>query len=196
MSSLGSNGNPSNNSMTADDRYELAALASNQQRLNFPSHLITIGAIAVFASLIILFISWQSRSKAQSTYTKQSYKLVNIESLITQITTLEITRASSQDRDDGKPIPDMLSKLKRYATQAKLENELGLPRNPKSRPEGNARLMTYPYTLRDPSLEHLLNWIRISTDQIPGLSVTDLTIKPAKNDWSMSVTLSRYERNE
>jgi len=182
--------------LSPDDRYELAARAQNQQRLNYPKHLIAIGIIVMFASVIILAIAWQTRAKAQSTYSKQSYKLINIESLIGQITALEITQANSQSRDEGQPIPDMLSKLKRYATQAKLENELGLPRNPKSRPEGNARLMTYPYTLRDPSLEHLLNWIKISTDQIPGLAVTDLTIKPANQDWTMTVTLSRYERNE
>lgn len=182
--------------LSADDRYELAARAQNQQRLNYPKHLIGLGLLLVVISLVVLVISWQVRSAAQEANTRVAYELTQIEQLITDIQTLEATQATSQDRHRGQPIPDMLSKFKRYGIQAKLENDIGLPKNPKSRPEGNARLMSYPYTLRDPSLEHLLDWVRISIDQTPGLGVTSMEIKPAKQDWTMTITLSRYERNE
>lgn len=182
--------------LSPDDRYELAARAQNQQRLNYPKHLIGLGLLLVVISLVVLVISWQVRSTAQEANTRVAYELTQIEQLITDIQTLEASQATSQDRDRGQPIPDMLSKFKRYGIQAKLENDIGLPKNPKSRPEGNARLMSYPYTLRDPSLEHLLDWVRISIDQTPGLGVTSMEIKPAKQDWTMTITLSRYERNE
>ncbi|PCI08244.1 hypothetical protein COB72_08690 [bacterium] len=182
--------------LSPDDRYELAARAQNQQRLNYPKHLIGLGLLLVVVSLVVLVISWQVRSAAQEANTRVAYELTQIEQLITDIQTLEATQATSQDRDRGQPIPDMLSKFKRYGIQAKLENDIGLPKNPKSRPEGNARLMSYPYTLRDPSLEHLLDWVRISIDQTPGLGVTSMEIKPAKQDWTMTITLSRYERNQ
>ncbi len=182
--------------LSPDDRYELAARAQNQQRLNYPKHLIGLGLLLVVISLVVLVISWQVRSAAQEANTRVAYELTQIEQLITDIQTLEASQATSQDRDRGQPIPDMLSKFKRYGIQAKLENDIGLPKNPKSRPEGNARLMSYPYTLRDPSLEHLLDWVRISIDQTPGLGVTSMEIKPAKQDWTMTITLSRYERNE
>lgn len=182
--------------LSPDDRYELAARAQNQQRLNYPKHLIGLGLLLVVISLVVLVISWRVRSAAQEANTRVAYELTQIERLITDIQTLEATQATSQDRDRGQPIPDMLSKFKRYGIQAKLENDIGLPKNPKSRPEGNARLMSYPYTLRDPSLERLLDWVRISIDQTPGLGVTSMEIKPAKQDWTMTITLSRYERNE
>lgn len=184
----------SGNRMNADDRYELAAQAQNQQRLNYPKHLIALGLLLVFVSLVALIIAWQMRSGAQAKNLKRTNELAQIEQLITQITALELTQMNNPDQDMFQAIPDMLSQLKRFGTQANLEHDIGLPRNPKVRPEGNAKLMTYPYTLRDSSLEHLLDWIKISTDQIPGLSVTDLEIKPAKSDWTMKVTLSRYER--
>lgn len=186
----------SNTRLSADDRYELATQAQNQQRLNYPQHLIVLGLLLVFVSIVVLAIAWQIRSKAQESNFKHANGLVQIDDLINQIRALEEERLNNPQQDIYKPIPDMRSRLSRFASQAKLENELGLPKNSTSRPEGDARRMTFPYTVRDPSLEHLLDWIKISTQQIPGLQVTDLTIKPANQDWTMSVTLSRYERIE
>ncbi|MGV6815264.1 MAG: hypothetical protein ACWA5W_09700 [Phycisphaerales bacterium] len=182
--------------LSKDDRYELAAIAQNQLRLNSPKHLLALGIFCVVISLVILAIAWQSRAGAEKSLAKRQRELTQINQLITQITALEAAQASNPDQDRFKPIPDMLSQLKRFGTQAQLEHDIGLPKNQKSLPEGNAILKKYPYVLRDPSLERLLDWIRISTEQIPGLEVTDLTIKPAKNDWTMTVTLSRYERKE
>jgi hypothetical protein len=182
--------------LSPDDRYELATIAQNQQRLNYPRHLIVIGILLVFISIVVLAIAWQVRSEAQSTNTKTANGLIQIDDLINQIRTLEQAQISDPQQDIYKPISDMRSRLSRFAAQANLEYELGLPKNSTSRPEGTARRMTYPYTVRDPSLEHLLDWIKISTEQIPGLQVTDLTIKPANQDWTMSVTLARYERIE
>lgn len=192
MSSL----NTSSTRLSADDRYELAARAQNQQRLNYPTHLIVLGSLLVFVSIVMLVIAWQVRSSAQSTNFKRTNEIVQIEQLISEIQSLKASRASDLTLDQNAPIPDMLSKLKRYAAQANLDNELGIPRNPTSRTEGNARKMTYPYTVIDPSLEHLLDWVKISMDQIPGLEVTDLEIKPTKLSWTMKVTLARYERIE
>ena len=182
--------------MSSDDRYELASIAQNQHRLNNPKHLLGMGIFVVILSVIFLAIAWQSRSSATKALANDTRTLENIRELIADITSLEESQANSSGQDQFKSIPDILSQFKRFGVQAKLEHDIGLPKDPKSRPEGNAKLMTYPYTLRDESLEHLLDWIRISTEQIPGLEVTDLTIKPARNDWTMTVTLSRYERIE
>ena len=195
MSAMGTNLS-GDGRMNADDRYELAALAQNQQRLNYPKHIIMLGLLLVFVSIVTLAIAWQMRSGAQDKYAKRTYELTQIEQLVNQIATLQESQANSSGQDRFQPIPDILSKFKRFGEQANLEHDIGLPKNPKVRPEGNAKLMTYPYNLRDSSLEHMLNWIKISTEQIPGLSVTDLEIKPAKQDWTIRVTLSRYERKE
>ncbi len=184
------------NRLSADDRYELAIKAQNQQRLNYPTHLIALGLILVFTSIVILAIAWQIRAGAHKAYFKATNELTEINRLVTEIKSLELAQTRNDTRDEHAPIPDMLSKFKRYASQAKLKNELGIPKNPTSKPEGNARKMTYPYTVMDPSLEHLLNWVKIATEQTPGLEVTDLEIKPTKLNWTMRVTFTRYERIE
>ena len=182
--------------LSPDDRYELAQRAQDQQRLNYPKHLIGVGSILVFASVVTLAIAWQSRASAIKSNELQAYKLAAIEQLITEIQTLEAVQANSQSQDQGQPISDILSKFKRFGTQSKLVHDVGLPINPGKQRQGNVTLMTYPYNLRDPSLERLLNWVRTSIDQIPGLGVSSIDLKPGKQEWTMSVTLSRYQRNE
>ena len=54
----------------------------------------------------------------------------------------------------------------------------------------------YTYTVRDASLEHILAWIEASTQQIPGLAVSTIDIKPTNQTWTVLVTLYRYERIE
>jgi len=192
MSSL----SPSSTRLTADDRYELAAKAQNQQRLNYPKHLIVLGGLLVFVSIVVLVIAWQLRGSAIKANTRGIRDLAQIRQYIEEITMLGAAQENNPNQLEHEPIPDMLSQLKRFGTQAKLENEIGLPVRPKNTPQGNARKLTYPYTVRDPSLEHLLDWVKRSTQQIPGLEVTELTIKPGKQGWTLSVTFTRYERIE
>lgn len=192
MSALGT----SNTRLSSDDRYELAAKAQNQQRLNYPTHLIVMGLVLVVISIIIVALAWQSRSSASTQLENKAYELTQVKSLITEINALQLSLATKSSLDEFEPILDIYSRLEDFATQAKLETKLGPPSNPQSLPQGNARKKTYPYTVRDSSLEHMLDWINISTQQIPGLEVQDITIKPTAQAWTMVVTLSRYERNQ
>ena len=196
MSHLGTSESLLGGRLSPDDRYELASRAQSQQRLNYPKHLIVLGAFLVIISLVVLFVAWRSLSAAQKTHERKAYQLTQIQEIIGNINTLEQSQANNTGLDQFQPINDILSKFKQYARQAKLSKELGLPKQPKSRNMGNAKLLTYPYAVRDPSLEHLLNWVKISTNQIPGLEVTDMTIKPGKQDWLLTITFSRYERVE
>lgn len=182
--------------LSSDDRYELASRAQNQLRLNYPRHLIVLGLIAVVIAAIVLAAAWQTRSSAQADNQRSARALVTIEGLIAEIRTIRSAQADRSQEDLFQPLPEILSRLQSYGTQAGLENDVGLPRNPNSRPVGNATLRTYPYTIRDGSLESLLNWLRISQREIPGLEIRELTIQPGGQLWTMSVVLSRYERNQ
>jgi len=191
MSQLGT----STDRLSVDDRYELAARAKSQHRLNYPSHLIVLSLLLVFVSIVVLVISWRVRSAALKANIVESNKVVQIELIIAEIRSLEETQANNSSTDQYAPIPDMLLRFKRYATQANLTNELGIPKTA-SQPEGSARKMRYTYTVRDPSIEKLLEWVQISIKQVPGLKVSDLSITPSKTDWTMTVTLARYERTQ
>jgi heme/copper-type cytochrome/quinol oxidase subunit 2 len=181
--------------LTQDDRYELAAKAQNQQRLNYPSHLIALGIVLVFIACAVLIISWRVRSSAEEQNAKNARELVQIEQYIGDIQAIEIARATNPEIDVFQPLPEILSTLGRYAVEAKL-GDPGLPIRPQSRPEGDAIKKTYPYRVNNESLEYLLDWPRISTEKIPGLQISELIIKPTNQNWTMNVTFTRYERVE
>lgn len=180
--------------LTPDDRYELATRAQSQQRLNSPRHLIMLGLMLLVIALIVLVAAWQTQRSAIDKNAKAARDLVKVENLITEIQGLKLAQQQSGQEDIFQPLPDILSQLQGLARRAEFENELGLPRNPGSRPEGNAILKTYPYTVRDASLVHLLDWVRLAEDEIPGLEVRELSIQPSNQNWTMSVVLARYER--
>ncbi|MBO6740392.1 MAG: hypothetical protein JJ916_11080, partial [Phycisphaerales bacterium] len=50
--------------LTADDRYELAMRAQNQQRLNSPKHLIVLGILLLVVSLVAFGVAWQTQRSA------------------------------------------------------------------------------------------------------------------------------------
>ncbi len=184
----------SNSRLTADDRYELATRAQNQQRNNSPRHLIMLGVLLLIISLIVLGVAWQTRAAALNANQQMARDAVKVQNLIAEIEALKLAQSLQTEEDIFQPLPDILSTLQSLARQAQFEVDLGLPRNPLSRPEGNAILKTYPYVVSDPSLEHLLDWIKLAQQQIPGLQVRELSIQPRNLNWTMSVVLARYER--
>lgn len=181
--------------LSPDDRFELASRAQNQQRLNAPRHLIVLGSMLLVIALIALGVAWQTQSAANEKNNREARDLARIESLIERTETLRATQTANPDDDILKALPDLLSTLDNLGKQAGIESGVGLPRNPGSRPEGDAILRTYPYNgIRDASLEDLLNWVRLAEEDIPGLHVREISIQPRTNAWSMDVVLARYER--
>ena len=190
MSTLSAN----NARMTPDDRYELATRAQNQQRLNSPRHLIMLGLLLLIIALIVLGVAWQTRAAAMKKNELAANNLVRVENLIEEIRVLKATQASSTQRDQFEPLPDLYSTLQSLGTRAQLQNDIGIPRNPGSRQEGNAVLKTYTYQINDPSLEHLLDWVKLAEQEIPGMYAQSLEIQPRNQFWHMEVVLARYER--
>lgn len=183
--------------LSADDRYELASRAQNQQRLNAPKHLIVLGVMLLVIALIALGIAWQTQSAAAEKNAKAARDLIKIENLIADISLLQATQSTDTESDILKPLPGILSRLEAMGEQAGLESGIGLPRNQSSRPEGDLILRSYPYSnVRDKSLESLINWVRLAEQEIPGLHVREISIQPRTNTWSLDVVLARYERRE
>tara|TARA_R110002073_G_scaffold118918_1_gene258237 strand:+ start:74562 stop:75152 length:591 start_codon:yes stop_codon:yes gene_type:complete len=192
--------NSSSSKLSADDRYELAAVAQNQERTNNPKHLILMGVFIVVISLIVLALAWRSKSAAIEDLDKKSRELAQINQLIEDIQRLEAEQETNPLEDINQPIPDIFSQFTRYATQAKLSQDIGFPSNSNSssrvQPMLNSTRITYPYSVRNPSLASLLDWVNISTEQIPGLGIQELTLKPESQNWLLKVTYVRYERKE
>ena len=177
--------------LSADDRYEPASRAQNQQRLNAPKHLIVLGTLLLIVSLITLIVAWQTQAAAADSNQRTAREMIRIENLIMDITRLQATQSTNPDGGLLDPLPDILSTLDNLGKRA----GIGLPRNQSARPEGDAILRSYPYrNIRDASLEDLLNWVRLAEQEIPGMHVREISIEPRTTAWSMDVVLARYER--
>lgn len=187
--------NASNPKLSPDDRYELAAGAQNRERTNSPKHLIVFGLVIVVLSLIILAIAWRSKASAMDDLGKRSRELAQIHQLIDNIQTLERSQEADPLGDENQAISDILSQFKRYAKQSKIEHDIGIPTGSRQ-PMLNSTKVTYPYSVRDPSLAYLLDWINLSVEQIPGLGVQEMTLKPEAKNWLLKVTYVRHERKE
>jgi hypothetical protein len=182
--------------LTADDRYELAMRAQNQQRLNSPKHLIVLGILLLVVSLVAFGVAWQTQRSALEKNELAARDLARVESLIQDIQSLQAAQAVNPNDEMLRPLPGILSTLENLGERAGLD-AVGLPRNQGSRTEGDAELKTYPYNnVRAQSLESLLNWVRLAEQEIPGLHVRELTIEPRTTAWSMDVVLARYERKQ
>ena len=192
--------NPTKTRLSDDDRYELATVAQIHERANSPKHLVVLGLFVVLVSLVILIFAWRIKAGAIENNRRKADELTRIHELIANIETLENAQNVNPLQDENQPIPDILSQFKRYATQAKIERDIGLPSNnnktSRVQPMLNSTKIIYPYSVRDPSLASLLDWVQISTEQIPGLGVQEITIKPEAKNWFLKVTFVRYERNE
>lgn len=185
-----------NTRLTPDDRYELATRAQSQHRLNSPRHLILLGVLLLVIALIVLAVAWQTRATAIERNELAASKLAQVETLIEEVQTLELIQQNSSTKDMFEPLPDILSTLQTIGQRAQLQNDIGIPRNPGSRPEGNALLKTYPYNINDPSLEKLIEFARLAQQEIPGLQLSELELEPRNQYWSMSVVFTRYERRQ
>ena len=185
--------------LSADDRYELASRAQNQQRLNAPRHLIVLGGLLLVIAIIAFIIAWQTQSAATKKNGKAARELVRIETLIAEITSIQATQSGNPDKDVTDPLPGILSTLESLGSRAGLSNtdSVKIPTNQNQRPEGEAILRTYQYrNVRDQSLEKLINWVRLAEQEVPGMHIREISIEPRSNTWSMDVVLARYERKQ
>ncbi|HCT46706.1 MAG: hypothetical protein CMJ35_14840 [Phycisphaerae bacterium] len=186
--------NAENARLTQDDRYELATRAQNQQRLNSPRHFIMLGLLLLVIMLIVLGVAWQTRSAAISQNESAARDLVKVQNLIEEINMLQAAQSSGTETDIYEPLPDLYSTLQSLGTRAQLKNDIGIPRDPGSQTQGNVVLKTYKYTINDPSLGHLLDWVKLAEQEIPGMHAQSLKIQPRTQFWNMEVVLARYER--
>lgn len=180
--------------LSADDRYELASRAMMHERKSRPVHLVAFGVLFFVAALLFLALAWKHNSGAENKLISNRVASMNVEQMMDQIMQLEIAQIETPGNSEFDPIPDILTRITRIGEQVGLQNPISLPRNTPPRNEGSARLMSYPYTVRDQSLELILEWIQQTQEQIPGLQARELTINLNAQSWVVKVTLTRYER--
>lgn len=179
-----------------DDRYELASRAESQMRRNHPSHLVVLGVMALVASLIVLALAWRTDAQEHKKLRNRVFQLESIKGELATIERLEQQAATTTRNAEFDPIPNMRSRLETIAASVGLDSLQGVLPKTSSNNLSNAVKNNYTYTVRDQSLENILAWVQSSVDQVPGLQVSSIDIKPTNTTWTVQITLYRYERFE
>ncbi|MFK7882896.1 MAG: hypothetical protein AB8F26_01780 [Phycisphaerales bacterium] len=190
--------------MSEDDRYELAARAEAGARSNRPTHLVLIGAVILFVSVMGVAFAWRSDTKAAKSLERSTTQLTLIKDRAERLATLEAQASDPESQDLNGPIPEILSRLENLAREAGLE---AIPTVPIQDNDGyqDARRVSYVYkngrgrqqtSIRDPSLEKMLTWVSLVTERIPGMHVRHISLTPQANAWMLEVTFARFERLE
>lgn len=181
-----------------DDRFELASRAAMASRASRPVLPLVVGTLALLAGLSALLWTSMARSKAMDRLGSERRKLDLVVSYEQKFAAIE-TRKREGASGVQEPLPDLLSRLEKAATDSGL-NKPAIPKDTSNSQLGvNDHRLTY--TLRGEPLESVLAWIDLATKRIPGLEVHDLrlSISPSgrsdddQSTWMVTVTFARWE---
>lgn len=194
MSALGPRIDPAARA-SLDERFAVASVAAASERENRPRHLVLVAAVLLAGALMYLGVEAGERATARRQLKNRVAEAEEIQAMTAELKSLDdqVAQNAAGAGGVGQPMPDVLSRLEGFATEAGLQEQLSHRRGP-GRNEGGATLYTYPYEIRDPSLENVMTWLQKSVEGIPGLEVQSVRLRPEPTAWSVQVTLSRWER--
>lgn len=184
--------------LTRDDRDELAAIAATASRRNRPSHLVLASAVLFLGSLAMAGSAFLSRGVAQRSLTSATAENVRATALIQRIDAIRAESAGTPGENAPigiyDPIDNILSRLIELGGQAGIT--VGTPVEPPPRTVGAFVRREYKYTTTCNSIDSLFSWVRLVTDQIPGMQVISLSLipQPASRSWTVNLTFARLER--
>jgi len=89
-----------------------------------------------------------------------------------------------------------LTRIESLAREAGLEREIPVQPSRSTQVDEQRGIfrVSYPYTVEDRSLPNLLEWTRLVTEQIEGMSVDQVTLTPKRDTWELRISFARYEQ--
>ncbi len=178
-------------------RFELAMSAAMRERRNRPRALV-FGAGAVLAlALLAAGLGLRERAGARDELGQAQSSAASVARMLADLESMRASDAQSGDAGAGAPFPNLISTLEDLATRAGMKDRPQQPRTASDeRTYPGVAVHSYFYSaVKADGLEPLLQWIRLGTQEIPGLelfSIDDLRASP--EGWTMNATFRRWER--
>ncbi len=183
--------------ISEDERFEAAMQASGNERRNRPLSLVWLGGALLAASVLTLIAGWWSKRSAESHYFSRADDSFRVQRMVQEWNELEQKQSTGAQAGAHEPNLRISTTLEELATSAGIKNKPLAPKiNPRNIPGGKE--MTYVYNdVRDESLQTLIDWVRLATEQIPGLELVEIPeLKSDAAGWRMRVIFKRWERAE
>lgn len=180
--------------LSDDARLELAMQASARERASRPARWLVLAGLVLAVSLLVCGMALWSRSKAMSDARRQIGMKSGVESMLVEYERLA-AKGDSGEAAQWRRIADILSRMENLGTRAGLKQKPPPPQESPAVTRDGITTRTYRYgPIADPSLKALLEWLSLLESEIPGMRVYDVQLRPDPSNWTMSVTLRRWEK--
>jgi hypothetical protein len=181
--------------VSEDARFESAMAASSHERRNRPRSLILLGGLLLGASFLTALLGWWSRTSARAHYEERSNERFRLQRMVQEWRDLEAKQSAGTGTGAHDPYPNLLSTMENLATSAGIKTVPQPPR-PSERQIPGGKETTYVYTdVRDESLQSLIDWVRLASEEIPGMELMEIPeLKADGAGWRMRVIFKRWER--
>lgn len=180
-----------------ETRLEASTAAGRAERRNRPKHLLLLAfALLVFAAGLL---GWSvlARARAAATLREERALAEKVRDITAQFNELKTdSEQSSTSRPKfGESIFNRPSRFQELAASAGLKNTGFVPQRKTADPAVNGvQRRRLEFELKDESLDALLNWMKMAVEDIPGLEVFSVRLRPEANQWALNVEFSRWER--
>ncbi|MFG0284538.1 MAG: hypothetical protein ACF8R7_08970 [Phycisphaerales bacterium JB039] len=181
---------PSMDREADDTRFALAAMAARRARRNRPRRLVAFSVVIMLGAGAAAMWGSLQRTSAAGQLQDARTELAAVEQLVPQYQ----QAASRGSENPFVRVPDLVTRIENLARRSGLDNPL--PSAPtRDTPRGS--LIETSVTInniRNRTLEPVIDWITQVTDQIPGVEIERLEIRPDTQGWTVNVTFLKPYR--
>lgn len=180
--------------LSPEQRDDLAFAAARAERRNRPAHWLALATLLFAAALISLAWSGWNIRAAEKRLSDQRSIAAQTAELAGQITRLRERAAGAAGAGENQPISQIRSRLQQIGAEAGVTGTIPVPIDETERFGTSVRRKFRFANVQDDSLPALLSWLDRAVDELPGVEVYSVTIRPQANQWQVSVTFARWER--
>lgn len=183
-----------------DRRHEIVAMAARTERANQPRHLLVIAGVLVVAATVYLFTGWRAHAIAMVSLREEQRHAETVQTALGSLKALQAAGNNAGPKANESS-DTILSRIQKAGTDAGLKNPVPLPGPNAGRPtrtnsNKDVAKATWRYTISDPSLPALWEFLRHATEAVGGLEVYSVSLRPSGLNWEMTVEFCRWERVE
>lgn len=181
-------------------RQERAALAAAAARSNLPTSvfILSLGLFAV--AFIAMVWSMFARESAKTLLDARMAQATSIFKHVDEIKTLRAQIARAKDTRSNEPMFNVPLRLQQAATTDAFRVALSRVGPAKETTPGkDGTLIQKKFTINgitSESIDDVMAWIDKVQVEIKGLEVDSIDLTPAPNNWTISITFSRWEKKE
>lgn len=192
--------NPSELQHVLERRAERAALAASAARRNMPSSLLMLALLLLVIALVALAWAWSDRSKAVATLDARIQQASMIKDRAARIASIRQAQKLVTDTRLNTPLANQGPlRLQQAATSDAFKTVLASQpaKDSVSTVEPGLALRRLQYNnVQHASIADVMAWIEKARQDIPGLEIERLNLRPGPSFWTFSITFMRYEKKE